>query len=153
MSVDPISDGPVLFAYDGSDHAKAAIEQAGRTLRPGRALVLTIWQPLESVPFFGAPLAAVPEEVVEGMMERAREVAAEGAELARAAGFKAQPLVESGAPIWARIVEVADQNDAEIVVLGSHGRSGVGYTLLGSVATAVAHHTRRPVMIARTAAG
>ena len=121
MSVDPTSSGPVLFAYDGSDHAKAAIEEAGRNLRTGRrALVLTIWQPLESVPFLGAPLAAVPEEVVEGMVERAREVAAEGAELARAAGFDAQPLVERGAPIWARIVELADQNDAAMVVLGSH---------------------------------
>ena len=38
--------GPVVFAYDGSDLAKAAIAEAGRQLRPSRpALVLTVWQP------------------------------------------------------------------------------------------------------------
>ena len=37
---------PVLFAYDGSELAKLAIEEAGRQLVPGReALVLCVWQP------------------------------------------------------------------------------------------------------------
>ena len=40
--------GPVVFAYDGSDLAKAAIAEAGRQLRPSRqALVLTVWQPYD----------------------------------------------------------------------------------------------------------
>src|SRR4051812_2136722 len=150
MSPDPAPDSPVLFAYDGSDHAKAAIEQAGRELRTDRpALVLTVWQPLQSMPF--ARLAVVPDEVAETMREGARETAAEGVELANAAGFHAQPLVEVGAPIWASIVQVADDNDAAVVVLGSHGRSGVSYLAMGSVATAVAQHTKRPVMITRMA--
>ena len=38
--------GPVLFAYDGSDLAGLAIEEAGRQLEPGRdAVVLTVWRP------------------------------------------------------------------------------------------------------------
>jgi nucleotide-binding universal stress UspA family protein len=149
MSPEP-PDAPVLFAYDGSEHAKAAIQQAGRQLRTGRpALVLTVWQPLESIPF--AQLAVVPDEVAEAMGDGARKTAAEGAELAKAAGFDARPLVEIGTPVWARIVQVADQEDVAIVVLGSHGRSGVSYATMGSVATAVAHHTRRPVMISRLA--
>ena len=38
--------GPVLFAYDGSDLASLAIEEAGRQLEPGReAVVLTVWRP------------------------------------------------------------------------------------------------------------
>ncbi len=40
--------GPVLFAYDGSELAQLAIEQAGRQLAPGRdALVLCVWQPAD----------------------------------------------------------------------------------------------------------
>ena len=150
MAADPAPDSPVLFAYDGSDHAKAAIEQAGRQLRTGRAaLVLTVWQPLESIPF--AQMAVIPDEVAETMGDGARATAAEGAELAKAAGFDASPLVEVGEPVWERIVEVADERNAAMVVLGSHGRSGVSYAALGSVATAVAHHTKRPVMISRAA--
>ena len=76
-------------------HAKAAIEQAGQQLRTGRtAVVLTVWQPLQSIPF--AQLAVVPDEVAETMGEGARKTAAEGVELARAAGFDAEPLVEVG---------------------------------------------------------
>jgi nucleotide-binding universal stress UspA family protein len=150
MSADPASDSPVLFAYDGTDHAKAAIEQAGRQLRTGRAaLVLTVWQPLESIPF--AQMAVIPDEVAETMGEAARETAAEGVELANAAGYDAKPLVEVGSPVWESIVKVADDNDAAVVVLGSHGRSGVSYAAMGSVATAVAHHTKRPVLITRKA--
>jgi hypothetical protein len=47
-------DSPVLFAYDGSDQAKAAIEVAGQQLSPGRkAIVLTVWQPLGAALPFG----------------------------------------------------------------------------------------------------
>jgi hypothetical protein len=58
---------PVLPAYDGSGHAKAAIEQAGRLLRPGRrALILTVWQPLPTIPFFGGlATPSIPKEVLE----------------------------------------------------------------------------------------
>ena len=39
---------PVLFAYDGSPHARAAIEQAGGVLRPGPGVVVTAWSTLET---------------------------------------------------------------------------------------------------------
>jgi nucleotide-binding universal stress UspA family protein len=142
----------VLFAYDGSDHAKASIVQAGEQLRTDRkALVVTVWEGLESVPFLRPPLGAIPEEVFNGMVAQAGDVAKEGAELARAAGFDAEPLAERGEPIWMRIVELADENDAAVIVIGSHGRSGVKYALMGSVATAVAQHTKHPVLVTRMA--
>jgi nucleotide-binding universal stress UspA family protein len=145
------SDGPVLFAFDGSEHAEAAIGTAGQQLRPDRAaLVLTIWEPLQSVPFWGSPTAIVPQDISAEVVERADEVAQQGAERAAAAGFAAEPLVEGGSPVWSRITEIADERDAAIIVLGSHGRSGVAYALMGSVATAVAHNSKRPVMIAHS---
>ncbi len=139
---------PVLIAYDGSDFAKTAIEQAGRELRTGRAaIVLTVWQPLETLPFFSAGVS-VGASFDEGLDERAGETAREGAQLAEDAGFETTVVVERGAPVWSRIVEVADDVDAGLIVLGSHGRSALGRSLLGSVAAAVANHTRRSVFIA-----
>lgn len=150
MPEEKSSDGAVLFAYDGSDHSKAAIEQAGRHLRPGRAaIVLTVVEPLEAVPFWGGPLAAVPAEVAEEVTGRARSVVEEGTRLARDAGFEAESLLADGAPIWTRIVAVAEERDAGIIVVGSHGHTGLSYVLLGSVATAVSQHSKRPVLIAR----
>ena len=139
--------GAVLFAYDGSDQAKASIREAGRQLGPGRqAFVLSVWQPLGALPFAGLA-RVVPPDLEAGFEKEATGVAREGAELARSAGFEATPLTESGEPIWRTIVDAAETHDASLVVLGSHGRTGVGLVLMGSVAAAVARHTNRPVMI------
>jgi nucleotide-binding universal stress UspA family protein len=143
----------VLIAYDGSDFAKAAIADAGRQLRPGRrAVVLTVSEPTESLPFLGAGRAGVDDDSVEALFSAARtgaeKTAEEGATLAGEAGFDAESQVVSGAPIWHRVVEVADEHDAGLIVIGSRGRSGLKYAVLGSVAAAVAQHSKRTIFIA-----
>jgi len=144
------ADGPILIAYDGSECSKAAIKQAGRQLRDDRrAIILTVWEPLDAVPFWGIPLATMPNEMTDEVVVQANKVADEGVKLAADAGFEADTQVELGAPVWARIVETAEQAGASVIVLGSHGRSGVGYAVIGSVATAVAHHAKVPVLITR----
>lgn len=139
---------PIVIAYDGSDYAKEAINQAGGQLRDGRrAIVLTVRQPYGALAFGAAPVV-VPAGVEEDVDSRAREVAEEGTRLAREAGFDAEAAVEQGDPVWQLIVEFADQHDAGIIVMGSHGRTGMARALLGSVASATASHTARPVLIA-----
>lgn len=148
----PSGDSPVLIAYDGSDHAKAAIAQAGEQLRtPRAAIVLSVFEPLTAIPFWGAPYGRVPAELIEEAGKEARRVAAEGAALANGAGFDADSAAVEGTPVWERIVAVAKERAAGIIVMGSHGRSGVSYVAMGSVATAVAHHAAVPVLICRAA--
>ncbi len=87
-SVEPI--GPVLFAYDGSELAGLAIEQAASQLATGReALVLCVWQPADVgfVPVGDRHFDADQATEVE---EAAEETAAHGASLADEAGFRAQ---------------------------------------------------------------
>jgi len=140
---------PVLFAYDGSEQAKAAIRQAAEQLRNGRpAIVLTVWHALAVVPFPTA-VGLTTEGLEESIEQQARRVAEEGAELARSGGFDAEPVAEQGDPVWQRIVDYAEERDAGIVVMGSHARTGIGLVLLGSVAAATARHTDLPVLIAR----
>jgi nucleotide-binding universal stress UspA family protein len=143
----------VLIAYDGSPHARAAIAHAGETLRPGPAVVATAWTSFaDSAP--RAVLRHVVLPVVEDLdvagREEAEELAAEGAELARAAGFEAQPrAVRAGGPFFAALLEVADEIDAGVIVAGSRGRSSVAAAVLGSVSTGILHHTTRPVLVIR----
>jgi nucleotide-binding universal stress UspA family protein len=141
---------PILFAYDGSDQAKAAIRAAAAQLRPSsRALVLTVWQPFAELPFaWGAPLPSDLEAKIE---QEAMTVAEEGAALARSVGFDATPVVDSGVPVWSSIVQAADHHDAGVIVMGSHGRTGLARALMGSVATAVSSHADRPVVIVHAA--
>jgi nucleotide-binding universal stress UspA family protein len=143
---------PVLFAFDGSDPARAAIEQAGREMRTGRkAIVLTVVEPLESIPFWGGAASPAVAAVTEGALAQARAAAEEGAELAQRAGFDADPMIDQGVPIWGRILEIAERVDAAVTVLGSRGRTGLEYVLLGSVATSVVHHSKCTVLISHAA--
>jgi nucleotide-binding universal stress UspA family protein len=140
--------GIVLFAYDGSDLARLAIEDAGQQLAPGRdAVVLTVWRPY-AVGFRPAREvdfdAAAPNEV----RTVAKETAAYGASLAEAAGFPTTSMEIEAAPTWKGICQVADERDAGLIVLGSHGKRGMAGVFLGSVAGAVAAHSPRTVLIA-----
>jgi nucleotide-binding universal stress UspA family protein len=145
------SSGPgsdrVVFAYDGSDLAKAAIDEAGRQLSAGRdAVVLTVWEPF-AVGFVPPSEAQFDAARATEVNRAAEQTASEGVSLAETAGFRAQSRAVQSSPTWKGIVEFADEHDAGIIVLGSHGRTGVAGRLLGSVASAVAAHSRRSVLI------
>jgi nucleotide-binding universal stress UspA family protein len=138
--------GPVLFAYDGSDLAKLAIEQAGRQLAPGRdALIVCVWQPGD-VGFVATDKRRLRAEDAAEVRKAAEETAAHGASLAAAAGFRPHSVAIQAAPTWKGIVAVAEQRDASLIVVGPHRRSGLGH-LLGSVSAAVVAHAAPPVLI------
>ena len=73
--------------------------------------------------------------------------AADGASLAEQAGFRARSEAIEAAPAWKGIVDVAEDHDCSLIVLGSHGRTGLAGVLIGSVAEAVAAHSPRSVLI------
>jgi nucleotide-binding universal stress UspA family protein len=139
--------GPVLFAYDGSELAKLAIHEAGRQLGPGRdAVVLTVWRPF-AVGFIPPNDAKFDAAATDQVRRAADETAAEGVSLAQAAGFDAHSLQIEAAPTWKGIARVADDYNASLIVLGSHGKSGFPGVFAGSVAGAVAAHSGRTVLI------
>jgi nucleotide-binding universal stress UspA family protein len=143
----PAPTGPVLFAYDGSELAAFAIEQAGRQLATGQhALVLCVWQPADVgfvTPDEGRFDAAQAPEVKRA----AEEVAARGAVLADKAGFRSESVAVWAAPTWKGIVETSVERDASLIVMGSHRRSGLVGRLVGSVAAAVVAHSARSVLV------
>jgi nucleotide-binding universal stress UspA family protein len=149
MTKDPHNSPPgaVVFAYDGSELARLAIDEAARQLASGRdALVLTVWQPFD-VGFVPAVELRIDATEIAEIRQAAEQTAAEGASLAQLAGFNARSAAAQAAPTWKGIVEVADEHDASLIVLGSHGRAGLASVLIGSVAEAVAAHSRRSVLI------
>jgi len=144
---------PVLFAYDGSELAGLAIEEAGRQLAPGRdALIVCVWQPSD-VGFVPTSQQHFDAASADEVRKAAEDTAAFGASLAEKAGFRPQSMAVQGAPTWQGIVEVAEERGANLIVLGSHRRSGVTRHLLGSVAAAVAAHSASAVLIVHQPSG
>lgn len=66
----------------------------------------------------------------------------------RSKGFAATPIVEQGDP-KARIIDLATERMADLIILGCHGRKGVSRFLMGSVSEAVARYAPCSVEVAR----
>jgi len=80
--------------------------------------------------------------------DRGREAVERVAGMARHHGIDVETAVEPGDPAE-RIVDYADEVDADLIVLGTHGRSGIERRLIGSVAENVVRQARPPVMTVR----
>lgn len=142
----------ILICYDGSVDAQAAIDRAGELLSGRPATVLTVWEGLGEVlarAGSGLAVSALDMESVDTTSERkASERAQEGVERARLAGLAGEPSVRRRTgTIWETILEAADELDADLIVLGTRGLTGLRSLLLGSVSSAVLQHTDRPVIV------
>jgi nucleotide-binding universal stress UspA family protein len=143
-----LPDTPILICYDGSDDADHAIGVAAALLGHRSAVVLDIGPPLTPAESIVAvspvtPTAAFEELNADDALVRARA----GAELAREAGFAADARAAIASPVWEGIVDVADEIDAPVIVLGSRGLTGAREVFEGSVSHDVAEHAARPVLI------
>jgi nucleotide-binding universal stress UspA family protein len=100
---------------------------------------------------FGLAAAPTPlpfDELEQFASERAQAIARQGCEHARGLGIPAEARVErSDSSVWRTILDVADELDAELIVIGTRGVTAVQSALLGSVSNAVVHHSERPVLV------
>jgi nucleotide-binding universal stress UspA family protein len=143
--------GPVICAVDRSDEARAAVgvarELAARL--ESRLLLLHVEPPTEA-PGVSAAVAGQErlraEELSDAESLVARIVEEEGL------GEDVELRAEIGKAAE-RIVEIARQEDAVLVVIGSRGRGDVSSAVLGSVSHAVAANAPCPVVIVPPAAG
>jgi MFS family permease/nucleotide-binding universal stress UspA family protein len=143
----PRSTGPVLFAYDGSERAACAIQQAAAQLStPRDAVVVCVWQPVD-VGFTPTGFEHFDADQATEVRRAAEQTAAHGAWLADAAGFAARSVAVEAAPTWKGIVEAAERHDASLIVIGPHRRSGLLRHLEGSVAASVVAHSTTPVLV------
>jgi nucleotide-binding universal stress UspA family protein len=151
---------PILIGYDGSAVSRAAVRHAGELFAGRPAVLATVWEPaLAAVPvalpgsISVTTLPADPatvEAVDRRQRERASTVAADGADLARSVGLVAEAQsVSDDVNVADTLLDMARERGAAVVVVGSHGISGLRTRLLGSVSRKVIEHCDRPVLVIR----
>lgn len=144
----------ILICYDGSPSARHAVAVAGATLGHKPVTLLHVWNPpddvLAAAPFGEASGTGGLSTVELGLvvLQRAHEVADAGEALAKELGLNSQARVErNDTTVWRTILDVAAEEDSELIVIGTHGAAAVQSSVLGSVSNAVVHHSERPVLV------
>ena len=151
---------PILIAYDGSDVSRAAVRRAAELFGGHRAVLATVWEPGLAAVAVGVPdaygMGTVPvdpatiEDIDRIQREHASTVAADGAELARSLGLAAEPrAVPDEVDVVETLIAMAQETGAAVVVVGSHGITGLRSRLLGSVSRKLIEHCDRPVLVIR----
>jgi len=141
----------ILLAVDDSQFSEAATEAVLRQARPQdtEVRVLSVREPPSFPTASGKAYYAAIDAEIQESANRVEALVAKTAESLRSKGFK----VTSSASDWAdpksKIIEVATEWNADLIVLGSHGRSGLSRFLMGSVSEAVARHAPCSVEIVR----
>jgi nucleotide-binding universal stress UspA family protein len=148
----------ILIGYDGSEDARAAIEQAGRLLGGQPATVLTVWEPFIEVLTrtsygVGMTIDTLDIDGIDAATRKgAQSQAEEGAELGRQAGLQAQPLIcAQETSIAEAILKQGDELEAAAIVVGSRGLTGIKSALLGSVSHGLIQHADRTVIVVPSA--
>jgi nucleotide-binding universal stress UspA family protein len=142
----------IVVGTDGSETAGEAVRQAVDLARTvgARLHVVTAYEPVSQARVRDEPRRAPadvqwainPREDVDATLEAAAEVA-------RAAGVEVATYARQGDPADA-ILDVAEEERADLVVVGNKGMTGARRFLLGSVPNRVSHHAPCSVLIIRT---
>jgi nucleotide-binding universal stress UspA family protein len=131
----------IAWATDGSELADSALEYVRKLAEiHGSRIVAVHADELLKGRSGGASSLADESDIREKLRVQVEEL--------RSAGFDARLEVRSGSDDVAKLIErVAADVDADLVVVGTHGRSGVSAALMGSVARALCHTSHRPVLV------
>jgi nucleotide-binding universal stress UspA family protein len=132
----------VLFAYDGSDAARRALEYASRLAPDDEVGLISVAPSLIEAPH--------TEQYTDPSHDPARAKAdlddARG--VLEAAGARVEPILATGNPA-AEILKAAEERDAELIVVGSRGQHSLERFLVGSIAERVVRHAPCDVLVVR----
>lgn len=142
----PWATGKILVPLDGSESAEAILPVVERLAGPRDLIIalLKVVGPLASAPLGETP--TWPDQVVALRREDAERYLAKVAETLWGRGLRAQWAVRFGMAVET-IAAFAGQEQADLIAMATHGRSGLSRLLLGSVAAGVLRSAPVPVLL------
>lgn len=141
----------IVLGFDDSPHSLAALRWITRQKWPpntGVTIVSAVRTPVTAYAEVYAPAVPYPTELVEEVTRHHEELCMSAEDELRKAGFPTAVKVLPGDPREALIDTVRAEN-ADLLVVGSHGRTGISKLILGSVASHVVAHAPCDVLVVK----
>ena len=142
----------ILSAVDDSPASDRALQEAIGLAKDQHAMLRIVYV-VDEVALYGSAQLVDPSEIEKEWIRIGHDILTRARNLARSAGIDAEvKLLETGS-IGERMADaiVAEARDwpADIVVAGTHGRSGLKHLLMGSVAEGIVRICPAPILLVR----
>lgn len=137
----------ILVGVDGSETSTKAAEVATEVARSWQAklLLVTVVRPPEGWwGIGGAPPS--PEALSAALVEGQEQILRETEEHLPLEGLEYETIQELGDPTW-KLIDVAEERNADLIVIGKRGAGLAERVMLGSVADRLCHHSPVPVLV------
>ena len=139
----------LLVAVDGSAQADYALGHAMALAHDlgARLILVSVVDSISLIATAGPYVAQTPD-LIAIAHEEGKQILAAAAEFVSSSSVPYEKILADGSPVD-QIIAIATQQRANMSIMGTHGRSGLGRLILGSVAEGVIHKSHVPVLIAR----
>ncbi len=139
----------ILVPLDGSELAKTALDQAEKLAKTFDAEII-LFQVVPFMPIYGSPELVTPLIVDEKQKEAAEKYLANLAEELRKKGLKVAAMVRTGQQVAVEIIDFAKEIGVDLIIMCTHGRSGISRWVLGSIAHKVLTRAETPILLVRS---
>jgi nucleotide-binding universal stress UspA family protein len=143
----------ILIALDDSLHSVQALRFVSRMRWPGgsRIIVLSVLSPLVGTAAASAELSGQSRQVLDERRVQLEELVGNAERELGESGFATEGRIEVGDPRDV-LLSIAQSDRADLIVVGSHGRTGIAKLMLGSVSSHVVTHAPCSVLVVKHAA-
>ena len=138
----------IVIATDGSENTQRAISYGIEIAKLSGATVHALYV-VDTSSFSAMPMDAGWEEMYEIMKKEREKAVYDIKERGEAAGVEVREVLWEGHPST-EIINFAEKNDIDLIVMGTLGKTGLDRFLLGSVAEKVVRNSKVPVLVVRS---
>jgi nucleotide-binding universal stress UspA family protein len=139
----------ILVPLDGSELAKKALDEAVKLANCFGAEMI-LFQVVPFMPIYGSPELVTPLIVDEKQKEAAEKYLTNLVEELKKKGLRVTATVRTGQQVAVEIIDFAKESGAELIVMCTHGRSGITRWMLGSVALKLLTRGETPILLIRS---
>ena len=139
----------IMVATDGSEEVRKAVDSAIEIAKLSDAKLYAVH--VIELGFYSITHSTDSEwekAMKEQLITEGKKATAYIENVGRAANVEVESVILEGNPAE-EIIDFAEKNDIELIVMGSHGKTGIQRFLIGSVAENVVRHSKKSVLVVK----